>query len=182
MAVPSLVKETSGGALRMHFTNLCCSLCPECSQNVSYFSSFCFSPLPAPWFTNTVQTLCTTTAATCLLLACPGYLTEFKIYKPTRQVGVSSNTPILCLPSVRTHLLGQRSFSYAVTSISSSLHCKVRSSDKLRFFRSSLKSHLLKLSYWLHAWCLCACKSLFWLSFGSLLWNGLCATVWRNGT
>ena len=46
----------------------------------------------------------------------PGYLTElFNVYKPTRQLRSSSDTAILCLPSVRTHSLGQRSFSYAAS-------------------------------------------------------------------
>ena len=34
----------------------CCLPCPESSQNWPYFSSTCFSPLTAHWFTNTVQT------------------------------------------------------------------------------------------------------------------------------
>ena len=35
------------------------------------------------------------------------------IYKPTRQLLSSSDTSILCIPTVCTHLLGQRSLSYA---------------------------------------------------------------------
>ena len=43
----------------------------------------------------------------CLNLTAPDYLTELlRIYKPTRQLRLSSDTPILCIPTVRTHSLG----------------------------------------------------------------------------
>ena len=41
----------------------------------------------------------------------PVYLTELlTVYKPTHQLCFSSDTSTVCLPSVCTHLLGQRSF------------------------------------------------------------------------
>ena len=42
--------------------------------------------------------------------------------------------------------------------------CKVQSSDTLTYFKSSLKSHHLKLSYWLGCVCVCVCVCtfLFW--------------------
>ena len=47
----------------------------------------------------------------------PGYLAELlKVYKPTPQLR-SSDTSILCLPSVSTHKLGQRAFSYVAPSL-----------------------------------------------------------------
>ena len=64
----------------------------------------------------------------------------------TCQLHSSSDTSVLCLPSVCMHSLGQISFSYAALSVWNSLPCKVRSSDTL----TSFKSRLLKLSYWLH--------------------------------
>ena len=65
----------------------------------------------------------------------------------TCQQRSSSDTSILCLPSVRRHSLGQRSFSYAAPSVWNSLPCKVRSSNTPTAFKSPLKSHLFKLSY-----------------------------------
>ena len=48
----------------------------------------------------------------CLNSTAPGYLAELlRIYKPTRQLPSSSDTSILCILTVRTHSLGQRSFS-----------------------------------------------------------------------
>ena len=73
----------------------------------------------------------------------PVYLTELKAYKPTRQLRSSTDTSILCFPSVRTRSLGQRSFSHAAPSIWNSLLCKVRPSNTL----TSFKSDLFKLSY-----------------------------------
>ena len=65
-----------------------------------------------------------------------------------------------CLPSVRSHSLGLRSFAYAAPSVCNSLPCKVRSSSKLTSFESSLKLDLFKLSYWLCVCvrvCVCVC-------------------------
>ena len=54
----------------------------------------------------------------CLNSTAPDYLTELlRIYKPISQLGSSSDTAILCLPSVRTLSLGQRYFSYAAPSV-----------------------------------------------------------------
>ena len=51
----------------------------------------------------------------CLNSTAPDYLTELlRIYKPTRQLRSPCDISILCLHSVGTHSLGQRSFSYAV--------------------------------------------------------------------
>ena len=48
----------------------------------------------------------------CLNLTAPDYLTELlRFYKPARRLRSSSDTSILCPPSVRTHLLGHRSSS-----------------------------------------------------------------------
>ena len=60
----------------------------------------------------------------------------------------------LCLPFVRTHLLGWRSFSYAAPSVWNCLPCQVRSSNTLTSCKSALKCLLFKLSYWR---CACVC-------------------------
>ena len=53
------------------------------------------------------------------------------------------------------HLLGQRSFSCAAPSIWNNLPFKVRLSSTPASFKSSFKSHLFKLSYWLCVCVLC---------------------------
>ena len=54
----------------------------------------------------------------CLNSTAPDYFTELlRIYKPTCQLCSSSDTSILCIPTVRTHSLGQRSFSYAAPTV-----------------------------------------------------------------
>jgi len=62
---------------------------------VSWVSSFYFSPLAAHWFMNTMQT-------------------RFSVLQPPHS---SSDTSIFCLPSVRTHSLGQISFPCAAPSV-----------------------------------------------------------------
>ena len=86
----------------------------------------------------------------------PGYLTELNVYQPTRQLRSSSDTSILCFPSVRTHSLGQRSCSYAALSVLNSLPCKIRSSNTLISFKSSLKSYI-HLQAILSAIAVCVC-------------------------
>ena len=104
----------------------------------------------------------------CLSLTAPAvFFTELlAVYKPTCQLCSPSGTSILCLPSVHTHSLGQRSFSYDTSSVWNSLPWQVRSSNTLASYKSSLKSNLFKLSYWL---CVCACMH----ARGSLFWPGL---------
>ena len=88
----------------------------------------------------------------CLNSTAPVHLTELlKVYKPTCQLCSSSDTSILCLPVVCTHSLGQRSFSYAALSVWNSLPCEIIKHTSLK---SYLKSHLFRLSYWLHV-CVC---------------------------
>ena len=105
---------------------------------------------------------------------CRKSMTEYTFMKPCiYSVLCWSHPSILWIPSVHRHSLDQRSFScYAALSVWNSLPRKVRSSNTFTSFRSSLKSHLLKLSYWLCV-CVCtcarahmhACRSLFWLCF-----------------
>ena len=79
----------------------------------------------------------------CLNSTAPDYLTELlRIYKPTLQLRSSSDTSILCIPTVRTHSLGQRSFSYAAPAVWNTLPYEIRSSDTLSSFKSSLKTYL----------------------------------------
>ena len=77
----------------------------------------------------------------CLNLTALDYLTELlRIYKPTGQLRSSSDTSTLCIPTVRTHSFGQRSFSYAAPAIWNTLPYKIRSSNTISSFKSSLKT------------------------------------------
>ena len=72
-------------------------------------------------------------------LSSTAYLTELlRIYKPTHQLRSSSDTSILCIPTVCTRSLCQRSFSYAATAIWNTLPYEIRSSNTISFFKSSL--------------------------------------------
>ena len=100
------------------------------------------------------------------------------VYTPIRQLRSSSDTSTLCRPSVCTHSLGQRSFSYAAPSVWNSPPCNVRSSNTHMFQISHLQAILLTLCV-----CVCVCVHghLFWLLW-FLFCNRLCAPIWRNGT
>ena len=77
----------------------------------------------------------------------PYYLTELlKIYKPTHQLHSSSDTSILCIPTVRTHSLGQRSFSYAAPTVWKTLPYEIRSSNTISSFKLSLITYLFQQS------------------------------------
>ena len=65
------------------------------------------------------------------------------VYKPTGQLRSSSDTSILCLPSVCTHSLGQRLCSCAAPSVWNTLPYEIRSSSTLSSFKLSLKTYLL---------------------------------------
>ena len=79
----------------------------------------------------------------CLNSTAPDYLTELlRIYKPTRQLRSSSDTSILCIPTVRTHSLGKRSFSYAAPTVWNTLSYEIRSSTP-----SHPSNHHLKLIF-----------------------------------
>ena len=83
----------------------------------------------------------------CLNSTAPDYLTELlRINKPTHQLRSSSDTSILCIPTVRTHSLGQRSFSYASPTVWNTLPYEIRSSNTISSFKS-LKTYLFQLSY-----------------------------------
>ena len=86
----------------------------------------------------------------CLNSTAPDYLTELlRIYKPTRQLRSSSDTSILCIPTVCTHSLGQRSFSHAAPAVWNTHPYEIRSSNTISSFKSSLKTYLFQQSYWL---------------------------------
>ena len=72
------------------------------------------------------------------------YLVKLEVSKTTRQLRSSSHTSILCLPSVCTHSLGQRSLIllFSLRCLSGTLRYKVRSQSKLIPFHHS--SHLCK--------------------------------------
>ena len=96
------------------------------------------------WIQYRLSSLC----YNCLNLTVPDYLTELlRIYKPARQLRSSSDTSILCIPTVRTHLLGQRSFSYAAPTVWNTLPYEIRSSNTISSFKSSLKTYIFQQSY-----------------------------------
>ena len=71
----------------------------------------------------------------------PDNLTKLmRIYKQTRQLRSSSDTFILCVPTVHTHSLGQRSFAYAAPAVWNTLPYEIRSSNTILSFKSSLKT------------------------------------------
>ena len=94
-----------------------------------------------------------------------------------------SDTSVLCLLSVCMCSLGQRSFLM--------LHC-LSGTVSLAKLDHQMHSHisdylwnLTSSNYPIDCVCvvfLCSCASLFWLCFGALLCNGLCAPTWRNNT
>ena len=57
---------------------------------------------------------------------------------------------MLCIPTVSTHSLGQRSFSYAAPAVWNILPYEIRSSNTISSFKRSLKSYLFQQSYWLY--------------------------------
>ena len=70
----------------------------------------------------------------------PDHVTELlRICKPTCQLHSSSDTLILCLPSVHTRSCRQRSFSYAAPSVWNAFPYEIRSSNTLSSFKSSLE-------------------------------------------
>ena len=75
----------------------------------------------------------------CLNSTAPYHLTELlRIYKPTRQLRSSSGTSILCIPTIRIHSLGQRSFSYAAPAVWNTLPYEIRSSNTISSFKSQI--------------------------------------------
>ena len=84
----------------------------------------------------------------CLNSTAADYLTELlRIYKPTRQLRLSSDSSILCIPTVRTHSFGHRLFSYAAPTVWTTFPYEIRSSDTILSFKSSLKTYLFQQSY-----------------------------------
>ena len=113
--------------------------CPRSSQNWSQLSSSAalhWLPIDS-WIQYKLASLCYSG----LKPDCPWLPDWTWVYKPTWQLRSSFDTSILCLPSVCMHSLGQRPFFFC------NITCKIMSSNTLTCFKSSLKSHLFKLSY-----------------------------------
>ena len=68
------------------------------------------------------------------------------VYTPVRQLRSSSDTSTLCLLSVCTHSLGQRSFRM-LHRLSGTVSLATLYHQTLTSFKSSFKSHIFKLSY-----------------------------------
>ncbi|XP_046550024.1 uncharacterized protein LOC124259852 [Haliotis rubra] len=80
----------------------------------------------------------------CLSGNTPGYLQDLlPIYSPTRSL--RSESKLLCrMPNIKTVRYGQRSFSYAATSLWNSLPESIRRSPNLMSFRRHLKTYLFQ--------------------------------------
>ena len=77
----------------------------------------------------------------------PEYLSELdQIYSPSRPLRSSSDTRLLCIPSVRTKTYGQRSFSYHAPTTWNNLPAPLRHTESVTSFKTSLKTHLFSLS------------------------------------
>ena len=80
--------------------------------------------------------------------SCPIYLSNLlQLYSPTRQLRSSNDTRILSKPSFNTKSFGSRRFSHQSPLLWNSLLSKVRHSDSLLSFLSSLETHLFQSSY-----------------------------------
>ena len=86
----------------------------------------------------------------CLLLfwcktsTCPVYLSGLlKIYMPSRQLRSSTDSCVLCLPSVNAKSYSEHSFSYKVTLLQlwNTLPTEIRFSQFASTFKSTLKTH-----------------------------------------
>ena len=73
----------------------------------------------------------------------PEYLSELvQIYTLSRPLRSSSDTRLLCIPSVRTKIYGQRSFSYQAPTTWNNLLAPLRHTESVISFKTSLKTHL----------------------------------------
>ena len=86
--------------------------------------------------------------STCAITYFEGFITYFEGFKPTRQLGSSSDTPILCIPTERTHSLSQRSFSYAAPTVWNTFPYEIMPSNIISSFKSLLKTDLFQQSCW----------------------------------
>ena len=75
--------------------------------------------------------------------SCPEYLTHLlHLYMPSRTLRSSSDSCLYKIPTVRTKMFGQRSFSYQAPTIWNQLPHSLRYSPSLPTFKRSLKTHL----------------------------------------
>ena len=73
----------------------------------------------------------------------PEYLSELvQIYTPSHPLRSSSDTSLLCIPSVRTKTYGQRSSSYQAPTTWNNLPAPLRHTESVTSFKTSLKTHL----------------------------------------
>ena len=83
----------------------------------------------------------------------PEHLPELvQIYTPSRPLRSSSDTRLLCIPSVRTKTYGQRSLSYQAPTTWNNLPAPLRHTESVTSFKTSLKTHLF--SHRLSSYCL----------------------------
>ena len=117
----------------------------------------------------------------CLSSTAAGYLTELKVDKPTRKIRSSSDASIFCLSSVRTHSLVRDLFLSMLRHLSGTVFLAKlgQSPNTFTSLKSSSKSHLFRLSYWL---CLCARARVCYDCILVLCFVMGCAPLWRNRT
>ena len=98
------------------------------SSRIKYkISSLCFKSLEDPFF--------------------PLYLkNQLKIYSPTRTLRSSNDDRCFIVPRT-SRIVGDRSLGFAGPSIWNSLPAEIRHTNSLQQFKSSLKTHLFRISY-----------------------------------
>ena len=109
------------------------------------FPSLYWWPIDS-WMQCRLSSLC----CGCLSLAAPGCLAGLpETCGPARQLRSSPDASVLCVPTVHTHSPGRGSFSCAAPVVWGTLPCKVRSSNTVSSFESSLEARLFWWSCWL---------------------------------
>ena len=75
----------------------------------------------------------------------PVYLFDLlRVYSPSRQLRSSSDSRTLRIPHIKTKTFGRRSFSYATSSVWSSLPRETRHIQTTTAFKTAYKTHLFK--------------------------------------
>ena len=62
---------------------------------------------------------------------------------------MQSNALLLKVPRFKKKILGARTFGYAAASLWNILPLEIRAVDNIDSFKSSLKTHLFKLAYYI---------------------------------
>ena len=107
---------------------------------------FCTGSTGCQCLLNTIQiyTLCYSSLSD----SGPEYLSKvLQICTPSTQLHSSSDNFILCVPSIKTKIAGQRLFSFAGPMIWNKLHSGIH--NQKSSFKKALKTHLFDVHYWI---------------------------------